>query len=542
MNLDWLINSTELNNFKCVAGKSNLNNKILSVNVLDNPDVIRWIKKDELVLTTGYFLKDDQEAQINIIRELKETGCSALGFKIKRFFETIPSIMIEEAEKVGLPLIEVPFYYSFSEISKKIYNTIYSQELNENLVQYNNINALSSMFFENKGIDAMINQLSYFINKSIILTDCEYNVISANLTPQYEYLTNGMELLKVSSLGKASYISHTEASDTAYIDLKINEEVFHFFIVTLPSFTGMLCVLIDDIELSPSKKTLLEKVKNIVSLEIIRSNKIQNISNSYHNFFFDFLISESQKSEKEILEICNFYDFDYTKKRVCISFILENCENDQHRNKILSTLQKGITNTFRDKQSLFLCANNNILSLFLFYKQEQNNIEAINNTYNIIYDFYNKLGDSISCTLHIGISRCHSGIATIRTAFKDTLNCINLNKHQDVNVPICCYSDNYEYHLLSGLPENTLLKLCEDTIMPLIQFDKDNNANLINTLKLYYESKFNSTDTAKKLFLHRNTLLNRLDKIKELLHGDFSDNNKMFSVYLGICAYEILKH
>ncbi|GIM30345.1 purine catabolism regulatory protein [Clostridium polyendosporum] len=542
MNLDWLINSTELNNFKCVAGKSNLNNKILSVNVLDNPDVIRWIKKDELVLTTGYIFKDDTEAQINIIRELKETGCSALAIKIKRFFETIPSIMIEEAEKVGLPLIEVPFYYSFSEISKTIYNAIYSQEFNENLLQYNIINTLSSIFFENKGIDVMINELSHFISKSIILMDCEYNVISASFTPEYEHLVNGIDLPKVSSVGTASYISHTEISDTAYTNLKINYEIFRFYIITLPNFTGMLCILIDDTELTSPHKMLLEKVKSIISLEITRSDKIKTISNSYHNFFFDFLISENKKSEKEILEICNFYDFDYTKKRVCASFILENCENDQHRNKIISTLQKAISNTFRDHQNLFLCANNNILSLFLFYKLEQSNIEAVNNTYNIVYDFYNKLGDSISCTLHIGISRCHSGITSIRTAFRDTLNCINLKKHQNINEPICCYSNKHEYHLLSEMSEASLMKLCEDTIMPIIEFDKDNNTNLINTLKVYYLSKFNCTDTAKKLFLHRNTLINRLDKIKELLHGDFSDNDKMFSVYLGICAYEILKH
>lgn len=542
MNLDWLINSTELNNFKCVAGKSNLNNKILSVNILDNPDVIRWIKKDELVLTTGYFFKDDPKAQINIIRELKETGCCALGIKIKRFFETIPSIMIEEAEKVGLTLIEVPFYYSFSEISKKIYNTIYSQELNENLVQYNIINTLSSIFFENKGIDVMINKLSYFINKSIILMDCDYNVFSASFTPEYKHLINGIELPKVSSVGTASYISHTEISDTAYGNLKVNYEVFHFFIIKLPNFTGMLCILIDDDELSSNHKMLLEKVKNIISLEITRSDKIKNVPSSYHNFFFDFLISENQKSEKEILEICNFYDFDYTKKRVCASFILEDCENDQHRNKIISALQKGISNTFHGQQNLFLCANNNILSLFLFYKLEVSNIEAVDNTYSIIDDFYNKLGDSISCTLHIGISRCHFGITSIRTAFKDTLNCINLNKHQNINEPICCYSNKYEYHLISALSETSLLKLCEDTIIPIIEFDKDNNTNLIDTLKLYYLSKFNCTDTAKKLFLHRNTLINRLDKIKELLHGDFSDDNKMFSIYLGICAYEILNN
>lgn len=542
MTLEWLINNAELNNLKCVAGEKNLNNPLLSVNILDNPDVVRWIKKDELVLTTGYLFKDDPEAQINIIRELKETGCCALGIKIKRFFQTIPKIMIEEAEKVGLTLIEIPFYYSFSEISKLVYNKIYSNELNDDLLQYSIINKLSSAFFENQGLDVMINELSHFIGKSILITDCDYNVFSAAFTLNYKHLINSIDLPKISPIENASYISHTEVSNTAYGNLKVNTEVFRFFTLMLPNLTGMLCVLIDDTDISSYDKLLLEKVKHIIALELTRSNKVKEFSNSYHNFFFDFLISENTKNEKDILEICNFYDFDYTKKRVCVSFVLENCESEQHRNKIIVTLQKAISNNFLDHQDLFLCASNNILSIFLFYKADQNNILVVDNTHNIISDLYNKLGDSISCTINIGISRCHSGLTSIRTTFKDTLNAINLNKTQNNNRQnIYCYTDKHEYHLLSTLPEVYLQKLCDDTISPLIEFDKNNNGNLIDTLKIYYLSKFNSTDTAKKLFLHRNTLIHRLDKIKELLHNDFTDNDKMFSIYLGICAYEILR-
>ena len=541
MTLEWLINNAELNNLKCVAGEKNLNTPLLSVNILDNPDVIRWIKKDELVLTTGYLFKDDQEAQINIIRELKETGCCALGIKIKRFFQTIPKIMIDEAEKVGLTLIEIPFYYSFSEISKLVYNKIYSSELNDDLLQYSIINKLSSAFFENQGLDVMINELSHFIGKSILITDCDYNVFSAAFTLNYKHLINSIDLPKLSPIESASYISHTEVSNTAYGNLKVNNEVFRFFTLMLPNLTGMICVLIDNTDLSSYDKLLLEKVKHIIALELTRSDKVKGFSNSYHNFFFDFLMSENSKSEKDILEICNFYDFDYAKKRVCVSFVLENCESEQHRNKIIATLQKAISNNFLDHQDLFLCASNNILSIFVFYKTDQNNILVVDNTHNIISDLYNKLGDSISCTINIGISRCHSGLASIRTTFKDTLNAINLNKTQNNSRQnIYCYTDKHEYHLLSTLPEAYLQKLCDDTISPLIEFDKNNNGNLIVTLKIYYLSKFNSTDTAKKLFLHRNTLIHRLDKIKELLHNDFTDSDKMFSIYLGICAYEIL--
>ena len=127
----WLITSERLNNFKCVAGEEHIDSIITSVNILDNPDVVKWIKRDEFVLTTGYILKDDVELRRSIIRELKETGCAGLGFKIKRFFNSVPAEMIDEANRVGLPLIEMPFYNSFSENSRLIYD-----EINERKMSY----------------------------------------------------------------------------------------------------------------------------------------------------------------------------------------------------------------------------------------------------------------------------------------------------------------------------------------------------------------------------------------------------------------------
>ena len=114
--LHWLIKNSQLNNLKIIVGKQQLNRKITSVNVLDNPDVLKWFKKNELILATGYIFKDDPDLQRNIIREMKETGCAALAIKVKRFFRTIPEPLLEEAKKLDFPIIELPFFYTELEI------------------------------------------------------------------------------------------------------------------------------------------------------------------------------------------------------------------------------------------------------------------------------------------------------------------------------------------------------------------------------------------------------------------------------------------
>ncbi|MDQ7862039.1 PucR family transcriptional regulator ligand-binding domain-containing protein [Peribacillus frigoritolerans] len=95
--------------------KSRVNWVINSVSIMDHPD-ISWIKRGELLLTTGYVFKDDLNAQINLVRELSKRGSAGLAIKIKRFLSTIPPGMVEEANKYNFPLLEIPYEMPLSDL------------------------------------------------------------------------------------------------------------------------------------------------------------------------------------------------------------------------------------------------------------------------------------------------------------------------------------------------------------------------------------------------------------------------------------------
>ncbi len=62
-----------LNQVEVIGGSQGLTRVINSVSIMDHPD-ISWIKRGELLLTTGYVFKDDLNAQINLVRELSKRG------------------------------------------------------------------------------------------------------------------------------------------------------------------------------------------------------------------------------------------------------------------------------------------------------------------------------------------------------------------------------------------------------------------------------------------------------------------------------------
>lgn len=69
---------------------------------------------------------------------------------------------------------------------------------------------------------------------------------------------------------------------------------------------------------------------------------------------------------------------------------------------------------------------------------------------------------------------------------------------------------------------------------PIFAYDRENNSQLFQTLCTYLECRYNKVQTAKTLFLHRNTLLGRLEKIEKLIHASLEDAEILFQLQAAI--------
>ena len=64
---------------------------------------------------------------------------------------------------------------------------------------------------------------------------------------------------------------------------------------------------------------------------------------------------------------------------------------------------------------------------------------------------------------------------------------------------------------------------CRSALGRLLEYDGENEGDLLATLKLLLETNFNYSATAAELFVHANTVRYRSDKIEQLLMRDLSD-------------------
>lgn len=83
-----------------------------------------------------------------------------------------------------------------------------------------------------------------------------------------------------------------------------------------------------------------------------------------------------------------------------------------------------------------------------------------------------------------------------------------------------------------------LLSFCMPELLDLLHIDRENNAEYMLTLYYYLEAFGSTSAAAAKLHIHKNTLLYRLTKIKEILGCDLSDGEDIYRLMM---SFRILR-
>lgn len=146
LTLDWLIHQSTVKGLKLLTCKDMADTAITGVNILDNPDTVKWFRAGELVLTTGYVFLDDEDLQFQIFKNLKDAGCAAIGLKTRRFFSEVPDHIRSLSEEIRLPLIELPYFYSLADIISAVDRELYHTQTRTEIRPFAAANYYDALF------------------------------------------------------------------------------------------------------------------------------------------------------------------------------------------------------------------------------------------------------------------------------------------------------------------------------------------------------------------------------------------------------------
>lgn len=120
--------------------------------------------------------------------------------------------------------------------------------------------------------------------------------------------------------------------------------------------------------------------------------------------------------------------------------------------------------------------------------------------------------------------------------------CSYLQADKVLRFPVCktvskqvhAYEELGIYKLLFEIEPNKLEAYYREIIEPLQEYDDKHHMELVYSLFVYFEENCNAVKTAKRLFVHRNTLDYRLKKIEEISGRSLLDPYDRLTLQLGV--------
>ena len=257
--------------------------------------------------------------------------------------------------------------------------------------------------------------------------------------------------------------------------------------------------------------------------------------------------------------IKSYYDEKYDKSNFVKNIILDNIlagdiylkarelhfNNDVSRTVILIrsigsndvSVYNALQNLFPDKTKDFIININE--SDIALVKETAKDIEP---------EDIEKLAKSISDTLLgefyvqsvIGIGTTVSNLKDLARSFKEAQTALEVGKVFDTQRSIIPYDNLGIARLIYQLPTT----LCETFLREVFKRGsiESLDSETLSTIQTFFENNFNVSETSNKLFIHRNTLVYRLEKIKKITGLDLREFDDAIIFKIALMVNQYLKN
>lgn len=550
--ISWLLKqSTHDAQYQCIAGENGLDNKISSINVMDNPDTIPWLKTGELVLSTGYIFTQTN-LHVDIIKNLKKQGCSGLGIKMHRYMEEIPSEMIRQADELGFPIISIPFSGTMEEIINMIYYKMFQDEMSESERLTEMYRDILESSLKSSKITPVLKKISHFIQCSVFLLFDDFKILEYYTygNQEHDYPFPFMKNTNYLFLQKDRYILNKKelSINQPIMDhtVEYQDETYSFTLFPLShdkKRIGYFACYDFEKNNAKIKYKLMKQIHSILVILLLRNQMELKENATLQNNFYQKILTNSISNIEHIEMLCRQNGFNYTSQYLCMLIHFRKVREYTlfRQRTFFSHIQESVLRICakHDLDIQYTIYNNDIVLYLYPFSQD---IKYIRNYIGEVADnIMNELEEDKAEAM-IGYSYLHQGADKIYSAYSEAVQAFELGQTLHSDRTVFSYEEDMIFHMLER--HSTTAQLFEYygfALKPLEDYDRENDTCLTETLNEYINCGLNVSQAAKNLYIHRNTMNHRMEQIRELLSLDLRNPDHIYLIQTAFYAKKLLQ-
>ena len=287
-----------------------------------------------------------------------------------------------------------------------------------------------------------------------------------------------------------------------------------------------------------------------VSKEICSAITLDDLNENRERDILGKLIFDEPGNLDEILNMTRKIDFKFGyQNAICIvKTTYEN--NDYSENAGFSEENStfGYIDAVKDRMLTELSERNiNVLAstigsqivmlINIAAKQRQSFEDILNQVYFELKRFYPKM------SFCVGVGNSYENVMEIKKSYEEANYVLKVIEAEGNRSLLLFYDQIGIYAFLKCIKDETILSDYYNYMLkPLTTYDSNKKTELLNTLKVYFNNNFNMQATADELYIHKNTLKYRLEKIEEVLNCDIKDYRMILSLGFALKCGNICSH
>lgn len=515
------------------------------VSVIEVP-VDDFIRENELVLSTAIGCGHDPSLFCGFVGDVSRSGASALAVAIGQYITRVPEEAVRLAEEKEMPLIEIPWSIRFSEIVQRVARELDQQQDQATRMSKDVQQHLLQLLLRGADLSEIAAATEKQWGQPVVIVDENGELLGRSPQSRIlarlwaDYLEQNRPVLEHHPEGLLRPSVHS------WRWFRLDEHIcLEMPIQSARKLQGYLLSLLPrgmELEAWAREEGLmiLEHSATTAALWFLQNQAARETELRFRQDFVWSLAKGEFHSPEVAQSRARSLGFDLSRSYVCLATRLEEV-NLHHRSaddteQMLTRLESGIQQVGHRMNRRLMAAFQGVEWVIYLETHPEEAVETA-------HEFIDRLEENILRNdpgrLSWGISENQTGVRTFQNGYQDARTALEIGRKQKGPGHRSFYKETGLYRALRHLGNHPEMReITWKTMEQLFHYSRQRGIDLNHTLKVYIRHQCNVSQTARKLNLHRQSLLYRLRKIESLTGLTLLNPDDLFLLHLSLKIWE----
>ncbi len=294
-------------------------------------------------------------------------------------------------------------------------------------------------------------------------------------------------------------------------------------------------------------QTLLTTIANQVAVAIKNSHLVDLLAQkNLVKGFFEDLMYGNYDSEDALRQRANFLGCDLSRVHAVamieISYPADQNPasepvNEEDRLAVYKRISAQMRRRLQDSfPGSVLYEQENLLTCIINLSKDPNGTRLKN----WLRDLARQMRGENNISLAIGIGNTCATAGDYRRGFAEAREALQMGQHLNREGGVTHFNDLGVYRYLYKIARmDDLRDMYQEQVGRIAGYDHRKGTELLDTLETYLECAGNLTRTSDRLYVHRNTLIQRLERLQSLCDIDLHERSNWLTLQVAIKVYKL---